>query len=137
MKHLSIVVMFAIALCAVSAHAQNRASETELRAGYCIGVINEWLDGIRSAPPPTSTELEKIKQGAIKELEGNKRRFATYLASSNATGDMSMVVAIQRGKAEATECRRLTDQLETRPAACFRTDPCGDPGKMLPFPYGQ
>jgi hypothetical protein len=92
---------------------QSAASDNQLYAGYCLGVMTEMIDQTNSNPPATAPQFAQLRQRAIEDLRSRQRRFASYLLATNSIQTDQAggtIIAMARGKSEATICTNQTRQ---------------------------
>jgi hypothetical protein len=136
-----------IALCTVlsfpaPSQAQRGATDNELYASYCKGVMDSKIATVSAlaAPPngaPLTPEAEQQRQTAIAPAAKAQQRFQSYLMSTGVLTDsergdafLGLLEAARRGQGDEKEC--LTGVFACRPAvACkvhqgpSKTDPLG------------
>ncbi len=90
------------------------ATDNELYAAYCIGVLDDQIQGLRSTFPTASgqkpiPELEQALQRQLAPVMQSRQRFAGYLASTGALTDPArdvwgLMVAQKHGREDYDQC---------------------------------
>jgi hypothetical protein len=148
MSPLSIIATIFFIAYATPTLGQGGATDTDLRAAYCSGVLKQEIEFYRQllqSPPPTP-EGKQFLQDLINETGRRRSRYFGYLMSkpTSVLADPAMTVATQRGRADAAQCYREVQQwcdtgacTNAHPVVCVQPNQCDDPSKLLPFPFDQ
>jgi hypothetical protein len=89
--------------------AQGAATDNELYAAYCIGVMNSSIEDMGG--PSSNPQIEQMRQTTIAPLVQSRQRFQSYLISSGVITDyrradaiLGLATATQRGQADQQQC---------------------------------
>ena len=137
---LLIVSVFLFGYAEPAGAQRGGATQIELTASYCVGALNQELRRVQMNP------------GSIVFLEAKAQRdrYIGYLLSTGAldpsvsfAATVGLFTALRRGEAEMATCNNSMRSCMERNACqfplavCNRPDVCSNPGRILPFPFGQ
>jgi hypothetical protein len=105
MRVIALVLTF---VCIAECVGAETLSDTELRAGYCLGVANEQIqDSTRIVREAKDVEVQKLNVFAVNIATERRNRFLDYLKSKGFGTDRnpeSLKVANDRGRQDVRMC---------------------------------
>jgi hypothetical protein len=91
------------------AQGQSGATDNELYAAYCKGVMDATLESMGA--PSTNPQTERLRQSTIAPFVQLRQRFQSYLLSTGVITDLQrenavfgLTTATQRGQADQRQC---------------------------------